>query len=223
MKKTICILLAVFLLFSLSGCISKEAAAVDKLILAIGDVSENSGAEIESAENAYFALTEEQKAEIKNYQQLLDARKKYDELFVLPYGIKWGDSFETVTSKEPNPADLVEENSGEKVSTCFNMPPSYPYFGVSTGIKHVGYSYTFNSEDELIKALFHVEFEKESTTSMEEQQKSMIQHFDTVTDMEHTCSDILDPMIFYEWQTNTERISIMTSGGPIFDIVIEQI
>ena len=58
----------------------EKAAAVDKLIDKIGDVSIKSGSAIETAENAYSALTDEQKALVKNYDALTKARSAYDAL-----------------------------------------------------------------------------------------------------------------------------------------------
>ena len=68
MKKTIALLLSIILLLSLCACgKSKEAQAVDDLIIAIGEVSIDSAEEIESAENAYNALSEKDKKNVENY------------------------------------------------------------------------------------------------------------------------------------------------------------
>lgn len=56
------------------------ADAVEKLIDAIGTVTLNSEEAIKAARGAYDALTEEQKAQVGNYQTLLDAEAKLAQL-----------------------------------------------------------------------------------------------------------------------------------------------
>lgn len=81
MKKIIAILLAVILLLSLCACgKSKEAQAVDDLIMAIGEVSLDSAEEIESAENAYNALSEKDRENVENYAILETSRETLDNL-----------------------------------------------------------------------------------------------------------------------------------------------
>ncbi len=58
----------------------KAADAVEKLIDAIGTVTLNSEEAIKAARGAYDALTEEQKAQVGNYQTLLDAEAKLAQL-----------------------------------------------------------------------------------------------------------------------------------------------
>lgn len=59
--------------------IAPEAAVEDR-IDAIGEVTLASGGAIEAAREAYDALTEEQKAQVDNYQDLLDAEETYARL-----------------------------------------------------------------------------------------------------------------------------------------------
>ncbi len=63
--------------------VSAEAREVIRLINAIGTVTRESGDAIEAAEEAYAALTAEQKEEVSNYQTLTAARETYDTLMSL--------------------------------------------------------------------------------------------------------------------------------------------
>lgn len=80
MKKIIALVLVLVMCLSLTACKSKEARNVEKMIEAIGAVSLESESAIVSAENAYEALTEEDKAEIENYEILTTARTTLDAL-----------------------------------------------------------------------------------------------------------------------------------------------
>ena len=60
------------------------AEAVKALIGAIGPVTKKSGDKIDAARTAYDALTDEQKALVTNYQTLLDAEKRYEDLLHRP-------------------------------------------------------------------------------------------------------------------------------------------
>lgn len=80
MKKIIAIVLVLAMCLSLTACKSKEARNVEKLIETIGEVTLESESAIISAENAYEALSEEDKAEIENYEILTTARTTLDAL-----------------------------------------------------------------------------------------------------------------------------------------------
>lgn len=81
MKKILSLLLAVILVFSMTGCgKSEDARIVEDLISAIGTVELENEKPITDAENAYKSLTDEQKEEVENYQVLTDARKDFDKL-----------------------------------------------------------------------------------------------------------------------------------------------
>lgn len=81
MKRIIAFMLVVVLALSVAGCGKSEAAKiVDDQILAIGTVTLESEAAVIAAENAYAALTEEQKAELDNYAILVSARSTLDSL-----------------------------------------------------------------------------------------------------------------------------------------------
>ena len=81
MKKTVAIILAALLALSLAGCGKTEAAAAaDEAIAAIGEVTLDSLAVIEAAEDAVDDLTEEEKGQLDNLAVLEEARAAYDQL-----------------------------------------------------------------------------------------------------------------------------------------------
>ena len=73
------------------------ADAVEKLIDAIGTVTLDSEETIKAARDAYDALTEEQKAQVGNYQTLLDAEAKLADLQAVDAVEKLIDAIGTVT------------------------------------------------------------------------------------------------------------------------------
>lgn len=81
MKKIVVALLALVLVFSLAACGKSEAVKnVEGLISSIGEVDLEKEASIKSAEDAYNALAEEEKADVASYEELKAAREKYDTL-----------------------------------------------------------------------------------------------------------------------------------------------
>lgn len=58
----------------------READVVDKLIMAIGDVTLDSKDAIEKAQKAYDKLNSNAKSKVKNYQTLVEAKKKLEKL-----------------------------------------------------------------------------------------------------------------------------------------------
>ncbi len=81
MKRLTALLLAVSLAVSLAGCgVSREAQEVTKLIEAIGDVTLDSEPAIIAAEEAYAALSDEQKAEVEIADYLPIYRNNYEVL-----------------------------------------------------------------------------------------------------------------------------------------------
>ena len=77
MRRILAAALALVLALMLCACKSAEAKSVEAQIGQIGDVTLESAVAIEEAEAAFAALTEEQKAEVKNYDVLLAARETY--------------------------------------------------------------------------------------------------------------------------------------------------
>lgn len=81
MKKGISFLLVLVMCLSLCACgKSKEVTAAEKLIAAIGEVTDQSGEAIQKAEDAVAALSAEEKESVETLAQLTEAREKYDEI-----------------------------------------------------------------------------------------------------------------------------------------------
>ena len=112
MKRIMAIVLVFSLCVGLCACFkSKEARNVEELIQAIGEVTIDSESAVLEARRSYDALTEEQKAEVKNYDVLVKAEEQFDQI-ALEVNIraaykeeKWGSVF-TLTkvyiAKHPN-------------------------------------------------------------------------------------------------------------------------
>lgn len=79
MKRTFTLFLALALCLCLCACKSEEAKNAESLISAIGTVTLDSESAITAAEEAYAALSEEDKANVENYALLTDARSTYEE------------------------------------------------------------------------------------------------------------------------------------------------
>lgn len=118
MKKVLALLLAALALFSLAGCgVSKEARAVTELIEAIGEVTLESEPAIIAAEEAYAALSDEQKAEVEIADYLPIYRNNYE---VLRHEADWealktrlvGDWYDLRESDEPA-ISIHEDGSAE--------------------------------------------------------------------------------------------------------------
>lgn len=81
MKRIAAMFLCAIMLLSLCACgKSKEAQAVDDLILSIGEVSLDSAEKIETAESAYATLSDKDKEKIESYSVLKTARETFDDL-----------------------------------------------------------------------------------------------------------------------------------------------
>lgn len=81
MKKITAVVLLFVMCFSLFACSKSEAAQqVDDLIVNLGTISLESSDAVAAAEKAYGALTEEEKQELDNYSDLVEARKTLDKL-----------------------------------------------------------------------------------------------------------------------------------------------
>lgn len=92
MRRLICFVIAAWICVGLCGCKSKSVKNVEKLIDEIGTVTEYSVYQIEEAEQAYRALTEDEQMDVENYNRLLDARYTYDKIpkaiTLTPYNCK---------------------------------------------------------------------------------------------------------------------------------------
>ena len=87
MKKALSLILALVMCLSLCACggegvSSIEDTAVNEVIQMIDalEIALTSGKSITAAENAYAALTEDQKSAVTNYRILVDARASYDRI-----------------------------------------------------------------------------------------------------------------------------------------------
>ena len=79
MKRTFTLFLAVLMCLSLCACGKNEAVKnTESLIAAIGKVTLDSESAIVAAEEAYAALTAEEKEKVENYTVLTDARSIFD-------------------------------------------------------------------------------------------------------------------------------------------------
>ncbi len=81
MRKALSLILVFAICLSLVACgKSKEVIAVEKLIAAIGEVTDQSGEAIQKAEDAVAVLSAEEQESIELLSELTEARKKYDEI-----------------------------------------------------------------------------------------------------------------------------------------------
>ena len=81
MKKCLSLLLTFFMIFSLVACgKSKAVLNVEELISAIGEVSLESKGAIESAQEAFDSLSEDEKSEVENYYVLVESQKSLEKL-----------------------------------------------------------------------------------------------------------------------------------------------
>lgn len=88
-----------------------EAQKVIDLIDAIGEVTLSSGPAITRAENAYNALTSDQKALVTNYSKLTAARAKYEKLL--------NDQREEETKDDPSRTITVSDLNGDWTSSRY--------------------------------------------------------------------------------------------------------
>ena len=81
MKRAVSILLVLAMVFSLCACgKSKAVTAAEELIATIGEVTDQSGEAIQTAEEAVAALSVEEKEQVETLAQLTAAREKYAEI-----------------------------------------------------------------------------------------------------------------------------------------------
>ena len=83
MKKRYLLPMILLLMISLSACgKSENATAVEDQITALGSITLESETSIAAAEKAWEALTEEEKAQVENYETLTAARNSYEQLIL---------------------------------------------------------------------------------------------------------------------------------------------
>ena len=126
MKKAISLLLALLLCLSLTACGKSEAVKnVEAMIDALGEITLESIDAIRSAEDAYNALTENERKKVDNYATLTEARDAYYELVLVG---NWYSSEIELYDVEANYEDLgFTLNSN---LSCTN----YEYGNTSSGV-----------------------------------------------------------------------------------------
>lgn len=116
MKKAISLIPALILVFCLQGCRSAAVKNAEALIESIGAVTTRSGSAIASAEAAYAALNDEEKAEVVNRDILINAKAEYVEAMIAALGEITTQSEDAVIAAEEAYAAL----SGEEQSAVEN-------------------------------------------------------------------------------------------------------
>lgn len=145
MKKLTILVLAVCMLCLLTACgVSREAKAVTALIEAIGDVTLDSEPAIIAAEEAYAALTDEQKAEVeiadylpiyRNNFEILKQQAAYEELQAALVG-DW-------YNLAPNDASAL--SGGVETAAFSLLADGSAYFGESA------YTWTLNPNMQTVR------------------------------------------------------------------------
>lgn len=131
MKKLFALILVLTIALSLCACKSAEAKNVEELITSIGNVSLDCESSLTAAENAYNALSEEDKASIENHDVLTAARTSFDALRVDALIDAIGDvtlnSESAITAAETAFAALSDETKAQvtKVSVLTNARTAY--------------------------------------------------------------------------------------------------
>ena len=172
------------------------ADAVEKMIDAIGTVTLDSEETIKAARDAYDALTEEQKAQVGNYQTLLDAEVKLADLQAVDAVEKLIDAIGTVTldSEEAIKAardayDALTDAQKEQVGNYQTLLDAEAKLAdlqaadaVEKLIDAIG-TVTLNSE-EAIKAA------RDAYDALTEEQKELVGNYQTLLDAEAKLADL---------------------------------
>ena len=172
------------------------ADAVEKLIDAIGTVTLDSEETIKAARDAYDALTEEQKAQVGNYQTLLDAEAKLADLQAVDAVEKLIDAIGTVTlnSEEAIKAargayDALTDAQKEQVGNYQTLLDAEAKLAdlqaadaVEKLIDAIG-TVTLDSE-EAIKAA------RDGYDALTEEQKELVGNYQTLLDAEAKLADL---------------------------------
>ncbi len=125
MKKIIAFMLAAAMCLSLIACTpkSQDVKQTEIMIRAIEEVTDHSGEAIELAEYMYRRLTDEEKGKVKNYDSLIQAREKYNQ--IIHYG-QWVQFFDkeavSFTLKEDGSFTMSDGRTGKfETSDSFVM------------------------------------------------------------------------------------------------------
>ena len=110
MKKSKCVLLGMMLLASLTACASKEAKNVMEQIDNIGTVSLSSESALENLQAEYEKLSESDKADVTNYEELESANSELHRLQADDFDLRVEKAVKNVTSDSRDQLSaLVEE------------------------------------------------------------------------------------------------------------------
>ena len=112
-KKVLAIVLCLLMVLPLTACKSKATKEAETLIEAIGTVTAESEEAVKTAEEAFLALGEKDRAQVENYLALEEARKALDiakaEKLINAIGEVTLDSEAAITAAEDALAALTEE------------------------------------------------------------------------------------------------------------------
>lgn len=162
MKRICALVLALVMILSMCACEKSEAVKnVENLISGIGSVTISSFAKIQEAEEAYYALSDEEQTKVKNYKELEKAKKDLESLGVL----LTIDNYENylnvgVQAKKFGPLDYaramgLNKDIGSYVYTGIELnsyvrgkSSNYDYNDVKVTVKCTGYYVPFSAENQ---------------------------------------------------------------------------
>lgn len=113
MKRVLAVILSFLLCLSLTGCRSVEVKMADRLISGIGQVDIHSADAIARARNAYDALSEDDKAQILHYDQLIKAEAGYVDALIAAIGEVTVESGPAITAAQEAYDALCPEAKAE--------------------------------------------------------------------------------------------------------------
>lgn len=141
MKKALVGLLSLLIALSLAGCGKSESVKnVESLISSIGTVTLDSEEQITAANEAYNALSDEEKKQVSNYDTLLDAEKEYDSL-----GIKLTkDNYEKYLNISCSQTLKGELDYGEVMGASHIGSSVYTAIDISLSVSAKSQNYDYN-------------------------------------------------------------------------------
>jgi len=146
MKKILSLILAIVMALSLCACGKSEAVkAVEGLIEAIGPVSISSAESIKKAEEAYAALSAEEQKQVKNYDDLEEAKKNYNDLGIV-LTVENYDKYLNV-SIDPQLFDAIDY--GRAMGLDRNIG-SYVYSGIENNVFVSGKTANYDYNDVVV-------------------------------------------------------------------------
>jgi hypothetical protein len=149
MKKVIAIVLALSICFSLCACgKSKAATECENLIMAIGEVSADSGEAIDAAEKAYNALSSEEKDSISESASILNAAMEQYAILLEEAQKKYIFELSKEAYNEITHAYSIIHKFGADVYEAWHLGATQPRNVQTMGIAFLGNDLNL-SEDEL--------------------------------------------------------------------------